>query len=131
MRSPLPARRLPRAALALATALAATTLLTGCASIGGSKKSEPAAEPLYRAPDSISLGRVLSHDAAAGTALVELAPFSQTPATLDGRAMIARHPATLEPTAQLVGSRWRSGRVVGVKVVEGAPAPDDEVVLAP
>ena len=97
------------------------------------KKKSPAPPPpaTYIAPAHPGLGRILSHDANAGVALVELSPFAAIPADLAGRALIARDSATLAPTARLVASAHRSGTIVGVYVIEGTPRPDDEVALRP
>jgi hypothetical protein len=87
--------------------------------------------PTYVAPARVVVGRVLSHDAAQGGAVVELSPFSTAPADLAGVALIARHPDTLAPTAELLASSRRTGNLLGVRVKSGAPAPGDEVVLPP
>ena len=132
-------RRSVRRACAGLVVLGLALALGGCASWTswipwrGKKKTSSAPPPpaTYVAPAHQSLGRVVSHDAKAGVALVELSPFAAPPSNWAGRALIARDAATLAPTARLVASTHRSGTIVGAYVVEGTPEPDNEVVLPP
>ncbi len=115
------------------TILAALTLLLlggGCSlpALRGKRSAAPGPQN-YLAPTHPELGRILSHDPAARTALVELTSFAQIPDVLAGQTLVARKPNSLQPTARLVASPHRTGRVFGVYVTEGNPAPDDEVVL--
>lgn len=114
-------------------ALAAVLLLGGCASRTKNPSPENAAPPTERYSPALSteLGRVISHDPAAATVLVEFSSFARPPADLAGRALLARNPDTLAPTARLVAAPHRTGRVFGAYVVAGQPSPDDEVVVPP
>ena len=73
----------------------------------------------------------MSHDPVAANVLIEIGPLVSLPAYLAGRALLSRHPDTLASSARLVASPYRQGRVFGAYVIEGTPAPDDEVVLMP
>jgi hypothetical protein len=121
----------------LATLLALNLALAGCASpLKRFRKTSPApapasASPTYVAPALAPLGRVLSIDPVNGTAVVELSPFASIPADLAARALLARDPGSLTPTANLVASGRRSGAILGVYVIDGAPDANDEVVLKP
>ena len=131
---PVPGRRLARRVHVGAAALGLLLVLPGCALWPSGKNKARPAPPrpgACTAPAHQSLGRILSHDAKAGVALVDLSPFATLPSDLAGRALIARDSATLAPTARLVASARRSGTVLGVYVVEGTPRPDNEVALSP
>jgi hypothetical protein len=110
----------------------AALLLNGCAS-RAKKTSEGRAPETARYSPAMSteLGRVISYDPAAANVLIEFSSLANPPADLAGRALIARNPDTLAPTARLVAIAHRSGRVFGAYVVAGQPAPDDEVVIPP
>ncbi len=117
----------------IATGVALACLLalsTGCSLLPRSKPKADA-EPSYAAPEHQTVGRVLSHDAAARTVLVEIGFHSTPPARLEGQVFVTRHPDTLAVSGKLVASRYRTGRVLGARVLEGAPAPEDEVVTSP
>jgi hypothetical protein len=119
---------------ASATALATALLFgTGCASRTQKTSAEDAASKAERYSPAMSteLGRVLSYDPAAANVIIEFSSFARPPAELAGRALIARHPETLVPTARLLASPHRTGRVFGAQVVAGQPSPDDEVVIPP
>lgn len=120
----------PASALAVAALL---LLLGGCASRAKKTSAEDAAPKTARYSPAMSteLGRVISYDPAAANVIIEFSSFASPPADLAGRALIARNPDTLAPTARLVAASHRTGRVFGAYVIEGRPAPDDEVVIAP
>lgn len=134
-----------RRAAALAAAFVCLLALTGCSLFR--KKSPPsptaatataataAAATAAAAPSApvvnVELGRIISLQPEARTALVEFVPQARPPANLAGRALLARKLDTLEVTARLVASPHQRGRIFGVYVISGTPALDDEVVLAP
>lgn len=92
---------------------------------------KPNAEPTYLAPESRVLGRVLSHDATARTVLVELAFYPDAPIPTEGQVVGTRNADTLSPTGKLAASRYRTSRVLGMRVIEGAPVVGDEVFSTP
>ena len=116
-----------------ALTLVAALLFGGCASRTGKTSTENSASKTARYSPAMSaeLGRVISYDPAAANVLVEFSLFANPPADLAGRALIARNPETLVPTAHLVAAAHRTGRVCGAHVVAGQPKPDDEVVVPP
>lgn len=119
------ARSLTRATLALGVA-GVVFGLSGCAVLPRrTPKPEPA--PVWGPPTHREVGRILEYDAAAGTALVEIPAHLPVPSGLAGMALVVRNPDTLEPTARVVVSPHRAGRIFGVYVIEGRPAPQDEV----
>ena len=91
---------------------------------------EPGADR-YSPALSTPLGRVLSHDPAARNVLIEFHALASPPADLAGRALVARHPETLAPTARLVAAPHRQARVFAAYVLEGALAAGDEVAIPP
>jgi hypothetical protein len=131
---PTPRRRPSAATGAFFFGALATLLLAGCASNPGRRESRAArfaAEPTLTAPRHVELGRVLSHDAANRTAVIEFVPHFRPNPFLAGTPLIARRLDTLEPTAHLVAAPYQSGRFLGAYVEEGTPGPGDEVVIAP
>ncbi len=131
MRPSAPSRSLPRTA-AFFLAAACAFALTGCSLFSKKSPTPPATEssgPV--APAHVELGRIISLQPESGTALVEFVPQARPPAGLAGRALLARKLDTLEVTAQLVASPHQRGRILGVYVISGTPALDDEVVLVP
>jgi len=115
-------------------ALAALLPLGGCASRANKKAAAAEAAALaarYSPAMSTELGRVISYDPAAANVIIEFTPLANPPADLAGRALIARNPDTLVPTARLIGVAHRTSRVFGAYVIDGQPAPDDEVVIPP
>jgi hypothetical protein len=120
----------PASALALASLI---LLGAGCASRIEKTSAEETAPKSERYSPAMSteLGRVISYDPAAANVIIEFSSFASPPADLSGRALIARNPDTLAPTARLVAAAHRTGRIFGAHVVAGQPAPDDEVVLPP
>lgn len=120
----------PTSALALASLL---LLGGGCASRTKKKSAEdftPKAER-YSPAMSTELGRVISYDPAAANVIIEFSSFARPPGDLAGRALIARNPDTLVPTASLVAASHRTGHVFGAHVIAGQPSPDDEVIIPP
>lgn len=115
--------------------MGACVLLCACSSIGSRKGSaRPQAanlNPTYLAPAHQSLGRIAFFDPVGAVAVMEFTPWVTPPADLAGRALIARHPDTLAPTANLTASTRRSGPTLGLYVTDGVPQPGDEVVLRP
>jgi hypothetical protein len=132
--TPSPHRRpvlfFPASALALSALL---LLGGGCASPTKKKSAEDAASTNARYSPAMSteLGRVISYDPAAANVIIEFSSLANPPADLAGRALIARNPDTLAPTARLIAIAHRSGHVFGAYVVAGQPAPDDKVVIPP
>lgn len=132
---PIPPPMLPRPTLSLAPlvalALAGALPFFAACSSSRSRLPKPNAEPTYLAPESRVLGRVLSHDTAARTVLVELAFYPDAPIPTENQVVATRHPDTLAATGKLAASRFRTGRVLGMRVVEGEPAVGDEVFSTP
>jgi hypothetical protein len=120
---------LGRAGLALGVA-GAVFGLSGC-SVLSRRTPQPEPAPLWGPPTHREVGRILDYDAAAGTALVEIPAHLPVPSDLAGVALVVRNPDTLEPTARVVVSPHRAGRIFGVYVIEGRPAPEDEVARPP
>ena len=120
---------LSRAARPLAV-VAGVVALAGCSGPRATPPT-PEAEAIYEAPAHPPVGRVIAHDPDSRTALVELSPLPGSPVPEAGRELIVRDPATLAPRARLVASPYRTGRVLGARVTEGIPLPDDEVVMTP
>lgn len=120
-------------ALGLASA---ALLATGCSSkttraATGEENGNAPKPARYSAAMSTELGRVISYDPAAANVIIEFSSFASPPADLAGKALIARNPDTLAPTARLVSASHRTGRVFGAHVIAGQPAPGDEVVIPP
>lgn len=90
-------------------------------------KSSASAAPLLP-PAMRPVGRVLSVDDKAQTAIVELSRYAALPAGLDGETLFARDH-DLRPMARLEGTAYLRGTILGVKTLEGRPAVGDEVVL--
>lgn len=105
-------------------------VLTGCAS-RGKKRAAPTAEPVLVAPKHIEVGRILSVDSAAATAVIEFVPQFSSGAPLAGTKLIARKLDTLQPTARLVAAPYQNNRTLGAYVSAGTPAIDDEIVIDP
>jgi hypothetical protein len=127
---PTPRRRSFPATGAFFFSALALASLSGCAT-RQRPSTAPAATTRYAAPINAELGRVFSYDAAAQTAVIELVPHFQPSASLSGSVLIARDLDTLAPRSRLRAAPYLSGRFLGAYVTEGAPAPGDEVVLAP
>ena len=121
----------PRSA-AFFLAAACAFALSGCSVFSKKSPTRPATESGGpSAPAHLELGRIISLQPESGTALVEFVPHARPPAGLAGRALLARKLDTLEVTARLVASPHQRGRILGVYVISGTPALDDEVVLNP
>ncbi|MBL9189011.1 MAG: hypothetical protein JNK23_16120 [Opitutaceae bacterium] len=106
--------------------LAAVLLLGACRTVPAKPASILAEDALFPSPRLI-VGRVLSHDAAQGIVIVELAGDAPPGAATDGAELMAR-TAELRETARLRASRVVRGRILGTQLVSGQPAPGDEVV---
>lgn len=105
-------------------------VLTGCAS-RGKRAAKNAGGPVLVAPRHVEIGRILSHDPADATAVIEFVPHYRSPAPLAGTALISRKLDTLEPTARLIAAPYQNDRTLGAYVSSGRPGLDDEVVIAP
>jgi hypothetical protein len=95
-----------------------------------SKTNVPIAalEPLAPSPRLI-VGRIVAVDLQQQFAIVELA--ADAPMTTDGLEFSTR-TMDLRPTGRLRASRYLRSRTLGTTILEGQPAPGDEVVwLAP
>lgn len=128
---PTPRRRLSPATGAFFFSVLALACLPGCATRPRKTAPPAASTTRYAAPVHAELGRVLSYDAAAQTAVIELVPHFQPSANLAGSTLIVRDLTTLTLRAKLRAAPYLSGRFLGAYVTEGTPAPGDEVVLAP
>lgn len=125
-------------AVRLPTLLAAVLLWSGCtaihrddSAISAPASSHPApAEPLTPSPRLI-IGRVLATNPAEAFAWVDLAVDAPAGALRENAELITRTP-DLQPTGTLRASRYVRGRTLGTQILNGQPAPGDEVVwLAP
>jgi hypothetical protein len=109
------------------------TLTSGCAALGLGWKKKPlpsALNAILVEPSHREIGRILSFDPLARTALVQLPYFAFSgPALASGTPLIARHLDSLEMTARLVVTPYRMKSIMAVYVVEGVPNPGDEVAL--
>jgi hypothetical protein len=122
--------------LNLAAILAAALVISasGCQSVF--KKAEAGPPPVLAAgallpSPRLVVGRVLAVDPGHGFAFVELAPDAPAAALNAGTELNVR-TLELRDTARIEVSRYLRGRTLGAKIVEGQPAPGDEVVwLAP
>jgi hypothetical protein len=86
--------------------------------------------PLAPSPRLI-VGRIIAVDPAQRFAFVELAPDAPATALAENTEFLAR-TLELRPTGRLRASRYLRGRTLGTTVLDGQPAPGDEVVwLAP
>jgi hypothetical protein len=114
----------------LLVAIATLTLCSGCGSVVTPQGNALPADALLPSP-RIIVGRIVAVDRAQGFAFVELASDAPSAALVDGSELISR-TANLDVTGRLRSSRYVRGRTLGTKIVEGQPAPSDEVVwLAP
>ena len=106
---------------------------SGCSSLPkvGKNKTAAPAGPTLVAPKHLEVGRILSHDPAEATAVVEFVPQFRSAAPLVGTRLIARKPDTLAPTARLVAAPYQNNRTLGAYVSSGIPGIDDEVVIDP
>src|SRR5688500_8365077 len=122
--------------LNLAAILVAAVVIStsGCQSVFKEAEAGPppvlAAGALLPSPRLV-VGRVLAVDPGHGFAFVELAPDAPAAALNAGTELSVR-TLELRDTARIEVSRYLRGRTLGTKIVEGQPAPGDEVVwLAP
>jgi hypothetical protein len=77
------------------------------------------------------VGRVIAVEPPRGMVFVELAPDAPPAALVDGTPLGTR-TLELRETGRLRASRYVRGRTLGTTIVDGQPAPGDEVVwLAP
>ena len=123
-----PVRRHLFAAVRKAGVAALALALAGC-SLLPRKNSAPEPAPVWGPPASPEVGRIIDYDPAARTAWFEIPAHQPIPAGLSGLTLVVRNPDTLEPTARLVVSPHRAGRIFGAYVVEGRPMLEDEVAL--
>ena len=73
------------------------------------------------------VGRVLSVDEPAHTAIIELSPYAILPDDLGGLTLYTRD-RDLRPVARLQATPNRRGVILGTRTLEGRPAVGDEVV---
>jgi hypothetical protein len=97
----------------------------------------PRAAPVALPADALApsprliVGRVVAVDPAQGFAFVELVADAPPAATARDTELVAR-TLELRETATLRTARYLRGRILGTRVVAGAPSVGDEVVwLAP
>ena len=110
--------------------LLAAFFLPGCGTSPAPKAAAPkaaeSADTFTRSPDLL-VGHVLAVDRARGTAIVDLAPDAPASALCEGAELVAR-TRDLHPAARLAVTRYLRGRTLGVTILAGDPAVDDEVV---
>ena len=119
--------------LVLAGITAGCAYLTPLPDLPRTNVPPPAAPPAPLPPEALRpsarrlVGRVLSVDASRGFVFITLANDPPAAALADGAELIARKD-DMTPTATLRSSRYSRGRVLGTQLLQGQPAPGDEVV---
>ena len=110
--------------------LLAAFFLPGCATPSlpedAASRVAESADTFTRSPYRL-VGHVLAVDRARGTAIVDLAPDAPASALCEGAELVAR-TRDLHPAARLAVTRYLRGRTLGVTILAGDPAVDDEVV---
>ena len=110
-------------------------LLAGCSMLGrnsGTKASNAAGAKANAtlASASIVVGRITAIDVPSLSVLIEVGAFAALPPDFATRTLISRTD-DLSPTARLQSSPYLRGRILGARLLAGAPQVGDEVVCAP
>ena len=109
-------------------------LLAGCSTLGrnsGPNDSKSAgAKSIATLPSaSVVVGRISAIDVPSLSVLIEVGAFAALPPDLAKRTRISR-TTDLTPTARLQSSSYLRGRILGARLLAGAPRVGDEVVCA-
>lgn len=108
-------------------------LLAGCSTLGrnsGPNDSKSAGAKSATLPSaSVVVGRISSIDVPSLSVLIEVGAFAALPPDFAKRTLISR-TNDLTPTARLQSSSYLRGRILGARLLAGAPRVGDEVVCA-
>ena len=110
-------------------------LLAGCASLGRKAPADIATGAKVNAmtmafSSSLVVGRVIAIEPSSKSVLVEVRAFTVLPPDFATRILISRTD-DLRPTARLQSSSYLRGRILGTRLIAGAPHVGDEVMCAP
>ncbi len=110
-------------------------LLAGCVSLGRKAPAATAEVAKQNATaiassSALVVGRIVSIEPSSLSVMVEVGSFAVLPPDFATRILIARTDG-LSLTARLQSSAYIRGRILGTRLIEGAPHVGDEVVCTP
>jgi len=110
-------------------------LLAGCFSLGRKAPSDTATGSKVKAmtvalSSALVVGRVIAIEPSSKSVLVEMGAFTVLPPDFATRILITRTD-DLRPTARLQSSSFIRGRILGTRLIAGAPHVGDEVMCEP